>query len=86
MVDGRADDVLHTDQDPVPLSEQTWAGKDFVGYWVSDLVNVTSWQIASTPLVLGLSTVDAIMIVFVSGIVNGIAMGMHVQLALSANG
>lgn len=49
---------------------------DFVGYWVSDLVNATSWEQASTPLMAGLGTVDTIMIVFLSGILNAIPIGM----------
>lgn len=66
----------HIDQDPVPPSKQTWTAMDFVGYWVSDLVNATSWEQASTPLMAGLGTVDTIMIVFLSGILNAIPIGM----------
>lgn len=43
-----------------------------MNYWFSDLVNITSWTIGTTPLLVGLSTVDAIFIVLLSGICNGL--------------
>ncbi|KGO45802.1 Permease, cytosine/purine, uracil, thiamine, allantoin [Penicillium expansum] len=60
------------DSDPIPPGLQTWNGLDFVNYWFSDLVNITSWTIGTAPLLVGLSTVDAILIVMLSGICNGL--------------
>ncbi|TPR10136.1 RNase H family protein [Aspergillus niger] len=60
------------DSDPIGPELQTWKGLDFVNYWFSDLVNITSWTIGTTPLLVGLSTVDAIFIVLLSGICNGL--------------
>ncbi|GFN11958.1 permease, cytosine/purine, uracil, thiamine, allantoin [Aspergillus tubingensis] len=47
-----------------------WTALDFANYWVSDLVNITSWLIGTILLLVGLSTVNAIMIVMLSATVN----------------
>lgn len=60
------------DQDPVPYEHRTWTAWHFSTYWMSDLINATTWQIASTGLLVGLSTTDAIIIAVLSGILNGI--------------
>ncbi|GAQ45010.1 hypothetical protein AtubIFM56815_009511 [Aspergillus tubingensis] len=60
------------DLDPIPPELRLWTALDFANYWVSDLVNITSWSIGTTPLLVGLSTVDAIVIVMLSGICNAI--------------
>jgi nucleobase:cation symporter-1, NCS1 family len=43
------------DMDPVPPHLRTWTTLDFVGYWVSDALNVALWQFASSLLAIGLS-------------------------------
>ena len=76
-IDNQASYDFFEDQDPIPRNKQTWTVFDFIGYWISDLVNVTSWQLASTPLMAGLGSVDSIMIVFLSGVATGIPIGME---------
>jgi len=58
--------------DPIPPELRIWTALDFANYWVSDLVNITSWSIGTAPLLVGLSTVDAIVIVMLSGICNAV--------------
>ena len=41
--------------DPVPLNERTWSMFNYVAYWISDTANATSWALASSILVVGLS-------------------------------
>ncbi|KAL6405152.1 putative NCS1 allantoate transporter [Ilyonectria robusta] len=60
------------DQDPVPEHQWTWTGWDFATYWMSDLINITSWQIAASAMLVGLSTADAVVITLLSGVLNSI--------------
>ncbi|KAL4881909.1 permease for cytosine/purines, uracil, thiamine, allantoin-domain-containing protein [Aspergillus karnatakaensis] len=60
------------DLDPIPPELRVWTALDFANYWVSDLVNITSWSIGTAPLLVGLSTVDAIVIVMLSGFCNAV--------------
>ncbi|KAJ9143382.1 Uracil permease [Pleurostoma richardsiae] len=60
------------DQDPVPKEKQTWTAWTFVGYWFSDLFTVAGWQAASSALLLGLGTTDAILVALVAGICNAV--------------
>jgi NCS1 family nucleobase:cation symporter-1 len=59
-----------TDQDPVPREKRTWGPWAFVGYWLSDLLTVATWEVGSSILVVGLGTTDAILIMLVAGISN----------------
>lgn len=47
------------------------------------MINVTNWQIASSAMIVGLSTVDAIIITLLSGLLNGLPMGMSMLPATS---
>lgn len=43
------------DMDPVPPNMRTWTTMSYVAYWISDAVNVASWELASSMLAIGLS-------------------------------
>ncbi|KIW66369.1 hypothetical protein PV04_05705 [Phialophora macrospora] len=60
------------DQDPVPIHLRTWTAWDYAAYWMSDLINATTWQIASSAMLVGLSTTDAIAIAALSAILNAL--------------
>ncbi|KAK7211583.1 hypothetical protein V2G26_018761 [Clonostachys chloroleuca] len=62
----------NADQDPVPPEKQTWTAWSFAGYWFSDLFNVTGWQIASSTILNGLGTTDAILIALLAGFCNAV--------------
>lgn len=66
----------HSDQDPVPEQLRTWTGWDYTTYWMSDLINATTWQIASAAMLVGLSTTDAILIASLAAILNSLPTGM----------
>ncbi|CVL03492.1 related to uracil permease [Fusarium mangiferae] len=65
-------DQTAADQDPVPEEQRTWTAWDFATYWMSDLINVTTWQIASSAMLVGLSTSDAVVIALLSGLLNAL--------------
>ncbi|KAL6240227.1 hypothetical protein RBB50_012874 [Rhinocladiella similis] len=60
------------DQDPVPQHLRTWGAWDYASYWMSDLINATTWQIASASLVVGLSTKDALAIASLAAVLNAL--------------
>lgn len=60
------------DQDPVPEEHRTWTASTYATYWMSDLINATTWQIASSALAVGLSTTDAILVSSTASILNSI--------------
>lgn len=43
------------DMDPVPPDGRTWTTFSYVAYWISDIANVATWELASSMLTLGLS-------------------------------
>ena len=43
------------DMDPVPPHERTWTMLVFVTFWISCGANVTTWQLGSSMLAIGLS-------------------------------
>jgi permease for cytosine/purines len=43
------------DMDPVPPHKRTWTMLNYVTFWISCAVNVTTWQLGSSMLVIGLS-------------------------------
>jgi len=43
------------DMDPVPPHQRTWTMLDYVTFWISCAVNVTTWQLGSSMLAVGLS-------------------------------
>lgn len=40
---------------PVPLEQRTWAGVNFIAFWIADSFNVNTWMIVSSMVLLGLS-------------------------------
>lgn len=58
--------------DPVPVAQQTWTAWSFVAYWFSDIFTIAGWQTASSALLMGLSTTDAILIALVAGTCNAV--------------
>lgn len=60
------------DLDPIRPDVATWGAPDFANYWISDLINITSWSVGTAPLLVGLSSVDTIMIILLSGFCNAI--------------
>lgn len=60
------------DLDSIPPQQMTWNRLDFANYWIPDSVNVTSWSVGTAPLLVGLSTIDTVIILFLSGICNAI--------------
>lgn len=55
------------DQDPIPEEHRTWTASTY-----ADLINATTWQIASSALAVGLSTTDAILVSSIASILNSI--------------
>ncbi|KAF9066556.1 permease for cytosine/purines, uracil, thiamine, allantoin-domain-containing protein [Rhodocollybia butyracea] len=43
------------DMDPVPPLLRTWSTWNYVTYWISDAVNLPTWELASSMLAIGLS-------------------------------
>lgn len=43
------------DLDVTPLSQQTWTSLTILGYWVSDIISIQSWETGSTILAAGLT-------------------------------
>lgn len=43
------------DMDPVPPHKRTWTTFNYVTFWISCAVNITTWQLGSSMLVIGLS-------------------------------
>ena len=41
--------------DPVPPHLRTWSTGAYVAYWISDAVNIATWELASSMLAVGLS-------------------------------
>ncbi|KAK1533134.1 NCS1 nucleoside transporter [Colletotrichum paranaense] len=60
------------DQEPILPELRTWTSWDFATYWMSDLINITTWQIAASAMIVGLSTSDAVIITLLSGVLNSI--------------
>lgn len=59
----------------MPPVLRTWTGWDYATYWMSDLINATTWQIASSAMLVGLSTADAIAIAALAAILNSLPTG-----------
>ena len=43
------------DMDPVPPHQRTWTMFNYVTFWISCAVSVTTWQLGSSMLAIGLS-------------------------------
>jgi nucleobase:cation symporter-1, NCS1 family len=53
-----------------------------MGYWLSDLVTVSTWEAGSSILVVGLGTSDAVLIMLVAGLCNMIPTGKMIRLIM----
>lgn len=51
--------------DPVPAHEQTWTFVTWMAYWATDVINLGTWETASSIIAVGLTWRDAIPIMFV---------------------
>jgi nucleobase:cation symporter-1, NCS1 family len=63
--------------DPVPMEARTWSVWTILAYWSSDLINLTTWQTASSILAVGLSWREAIPIMLVGTTCIAIAMVLN---------
>ncbi|KAG9848047.1 uridine permease-like protein Fui1, partial [Aureobasidium melanogenum] len=77
------------DMDPVPISEQTWGMWTWIAYWATDVINLGTWETASSIIQVGLTWRDAIPImvvgcfcVAVPVVLNG-AMGAQLHVPFS---
>ncbi|KAI4716753.1 uridine permease-like protein Fui1 [Aureobasidium sp. EXF-10727] len=77
------------DMDPVPISDQTWGMWTWVAYWATDVINLGTWETASSIIQVGLTWRDAIPIMAVGTlcvaipvVLNG-AVGAHLHVPFS---
>ncbi|KAH0263139.1 uridine permease-like protein Fui1, partial [Aureobasidium melanogenum] len=77
------------DMDPVPISDQTWGMWTWIAYWATDVINLGTWETASSIIQVGLTWRDAIPImvvgcfcVAVPVVLNG-AMGAQLHVPFS---
>lgn len=45
----------NVDLDVTPLDRRTWTSWTILGYWISDVISVQSWETGSSILAVGLS-------------------------------
>jgi len=45
----------NVDLDVTPLARRTWTTMTILGYWVSDVISIQSWETGSTILAVGLT-------------------------------
>lgn len=43
------------DLDVTPLARRTWTSLTILGYWISDIISIQSWETGSTILAVGLT-------------------------------
>ncbi|KAI0255439.1 cytosine-purine permease [Lactifluus subvellereus] len=65
------------DMDPVPLHKRTWTMLNYIAYWVSDAMNVASWELASSMLAIGLSWQQALPAITVGHVIIAIVMVLN---------
>ncbi|THX41730.1 uridine permease-like protein Fui1 [Aureobasidium pullulans] len=77
------------DMDPVPIEDQTWSMWTWVAYWATDMINLGTWETASSIIQVGLTWRDAIPIMAVGTlcvaipvVLNG-AIGAHLHAPFS---
>lgn len=77
------------DMDPVPPEDQTWTIWTWMAYWTTDLINLGTWETASSIIAVGLNWRDAIPILVVGTfcvaipmVLNG-AIGAHLHVPFS---
>ncbi|KAF2157868.1 uridine permease-like protein Fui1 [Myriangium duriaei CBS 260.36] len=77
------------DMDPVPPKNQTWSVWTWMAYWATDMINLGTWETASSIIAVGLNWRDCIPILAVGTfciavpmVLNG-AIGAHLHLPFS---
>ncbi|KAI8805681.1 uracil permease-like protein [Cladochytrium replicatum] len=68
--------LQNDDLKPVEPSRRTWRAYNFVGFWISDGFNLTTWTIASAFLVAGLSAWDAWATVWIGYVFTGVMVAL----------
>ncbi|KAJ6545019.1 NCS1 nucleoside transporter family [Mycena vulgaris] len=75
------------DMDPVPIHLRTWTTWNYIAYWISDAMNPSMWEVASSMLAVGLNWRQALAAIAVGQIIiaavillNG-TMGARLHLA-----
>ena len=53
------------DMDPVTVENQTWTLWTWMAYWATDMINLSTWETASSIIAVGLTWRDAIPIMLV---------------------
>jgi len=62
------------DMDPVPPQKQTWTMLNYVTFWISCAANVSTWQLGSSMLAIGLSWPRALLAIFLGHLVIAIVV------------
>ncbi|KAB5578776.1 putative uracil permease [Coniochaeta sp. 2T2.1] len=65
------------DLDVTPLARRTWTALTILGYWVSDVISMQSWETGSTILALGLTWREAIFAIVFGSSVMAIPMTLN---------
>jgi len=62
------------DMDPVPPHKRTWTMLNYVTFWISCAANVSTWQLGSSMLAIGLSWPRALLAIFLGHLVIAIVV------------
>ncbi|KAK5657608.1 hypothetical protein OQA88_3187 [Cercophora sp. LCS_1] len=65
------------DLDVTPLARRTWTSFTILGYWVSDVISMQSWETGSTILALGLTWREAIFSIVFGSSVMAVPMSLN---------
>ncbi|RFU26566.1 hypothetical protein B7463_g9771, partial [Scytalidium lignicola] len=65
------------DLDVVPIERRTWSAYTIVGYWMSDILNVQSWEIAATVIAVGLTWRESILALVLGAFIMAIPMAFN---------
>jgi NCS1 family nucleobase:cation symporter-1 len=65
------------DLDITPCARRTWTSLTILGYWVSDVISMQSWETGSTILALGLTWREAIFAIVFGSTVMAIPMSLN---------
>ncbi|OIW23878.1 putative uracil permease [Coniochaeta ligniaria NRRL 30616] len=65
------------DLDVTPLARRTWTSLTILGYWVSDVISMQSWETGSTILALGLTWREAIFSIVFGSSIMAIPMSLN---------
>ncbi|KAH8900650.1 putative uracil permease [Thozetella sp. PMI_491] len=65
------------DLDVTPLARRTWTSWTIVGYWISDIISVQSWETGSSILAVGLTWREAILAIVLGSSVMAVPMTLN---------